>query len=249
MYQPGPPAPRRNNNAVVIGVVVAVLLVGGIAAALALNSGDNPTPHPGPTLAGPTGSDGPATPSGSPSRRPSPSASPRSSAPAAVTGTAPDTQHAITVPILAGWAQETPSSSTTVFLTSGHYTCPGGGDCVRGQFAVKTDAVQGATARAAAEAAMPDYAAAIFDGLVSHTDAGSAATSVAGVSGYAARWHVTTKDGLSGYVLLAAVPAEHGGYVVFHGGVDDDPQAPGPAALEQILKSIAQDGSAAANGA
>ncbi len=149
------------------------------------------------------------------------------------------------MPLLTGWQQDTPSSSATVFLTSGHYTCPGGGECVRGQFSVKADSAEGTSARSAAESAMPAYAAAIFDGLTSHTDAGSAATSVAGVAGYAVRWHVRTKDGLSGYVLLAAVPAEHGGYVVFNGGVDEDPQAPGQAALDQILKGIEQDGSAA----
>ena len=258
-YPMGPPAPRRKSNAVVIGVVVAVLAAGGIAAGVALNSGDGPSPRPMPTLAVPTitvptlavptvPSFDPS-PTTSPSRRPSPTPSPRASAPAAVTGTVPDAQHGITVPVLAGWTQTTPGSSATVFLSSGSYTCPGGGTCVRGQFAVKADSVQGASARAAAEAAMPLYAQAIFDGLTSHTDARSSAVVVAGVSGYAVRWHVMTKDGLGGYVLLAAVPAESGGFVVFNGGVDEDPLAPGPAALEQILLGVEQDSAAAGSGA
>ncbi len=267
-YPPGyppvggyPPAPRRKGNALVIGVVVAVLAIGGIAAGVALNSGDGPSPKPFPTLAVPTitmptitvptvptlpGDESPTAP---PTRRPSPTPSPRVSPDTAVTGTVPDEQHAITVPVLAGWTENTPGSSATVFLTSGPYTCPGGGNCVRGQFAVKADAIQGASARAAAEAAMPLYAQAIFSGLTSHTDAGSAPVVVAGVSGYAVRWHVTTKDGLSGYVLLAAVPAERGGYVAFNGGVDEDPRAPGQAALNQILLGIKQDSTAAGSGA
>ncbi|MCX5213350.1 DUF2510 domain-containing protein [Kitasatospora sp. NBC_00240] len=240
---PGPATPRRSGNGLVIGVVVAVLVAGGIAAGVALNSGDDPKPRPTPTFALPTLPDGPSeSATSSPSRRPSPSASPRSTAPVAVTGTVPDAQHAITVPVLTGWVAGTPGSTATVSLTSGPYTCPGGGDCVRGQFSIKTDPVEGSTARAAAEAAIPAYAQAIFSGLSSHTDAGSAATTVAGVAGYAVRWHVRTSDGTTGYVLLAAVPAEGGGFVVLNGGVDEDPKAPDPSALDQILKGIKQDG-------
>jgi hypothetical protein len=201
-----------------------------------------------PTLNVPTVPSFDPNPTASPTRRSSPTPSPRVSPPASVTGTVPDEQHGITVPVLSGWTQTTPGSTATVFLSSGSYTCPGGGTCVRGQFAVKADSIQGASARAAAEAAMPLYAQAIFDGLTSHTDARSSTVVVAGVSGYAVRWHVTTKDGLSGYVLLAAVPAESGGFVVFNGGVDEDPLAPGPAALEQILLGIKQD-TAAGSGA
>ncbi|MFC8454435.1 DUF2510 domain-containing protein [Kitasatospora sp. NPDC057223] len=257
-YPVGPQAPQRKSNAVVISVVAAVLVAGGIAAGVALTSGDGPSPRPLPTIAVPTITmptlDVPTVPSfdpsptASPTRRSSPTPSPRVSPPASVTGTVPDEQHGITVPVLSGWTQTTPGSTATVFLSSGSYTCPGGGTCVRGQFAVKADSIQGASARAAAEAAMPLYAQAIFDGLTSHTDARSSTVVVAGVSGYAVRWHVRTKDGLSGYVLLAAVPAESGGFVVFNGGVDEDPLAPGPAALEQILLGIEQD-TAAGSGA
>ncbi|MFC9329102.1 hypothetical protein [Kitasatospora sp. NPDC057015] len=250
MYPGVPPTPRRGGTGVVIGVVVAVLLAGGIAAGVALSGGDDPSPKPSPTLALPSEPVGPSeSPAGSPSRQPSPTAAPRSTAPVAVTGTVPDAQHAITVPVLTGWTSGTPGSTATVSLTSGPYTCPGtGGSCVRGQFSIKTDPVEGSTARAAAEAAMPAYAGAIFSGLASHTDAGSAATTVAGVAGYAVRWHVRTSDGTTGYVLLAAVPAEGGGYVVLNGGVDEDPKAPDRSALEQILKGIKQDGSASGSG-
>ncbi|MFD9685617.1 DUF2510 domain-containing protein [Kitasatospora sp. NPDC059088] len=234
-----PPAPAKNRTGVIVGISVAVLVVGGIIAGLTLSGGGNtkadPTPNPTVTV---TQSDGP-TPSPTPTRSaPAPKPVP------SVKSTVPDPQHAITVPVLDGWDAATNSAHSTVYLGSGRYSCADGNSCIRGQFSIEKDTVQGDTPKGAADAAMPTYAGTIFSGITSHTDSGSGYVSVAGVLGYATRWHVGTSDGTQGYVLLAAVPAKGGGYVIFEGGVDDDPAAPDPAVLDQILKGIKQDGSA-----
>ncbi|MBO1415987.1 hypothetical protein J0670_15430, partial [Streptomyces sp. FH025] len=158
--------------------------------------------------------------------------------------TVPDPQHAISVPLFDGWEASTTPQHSTVYLGNGRYTCADGNQCIRGQFSIEKDTIQGATAKAAADTAMPVYAGQIFSGVTSHTDSGSGSITVAGVSGYATRWHIRTSDGTQGYVVLAAVPARGGGYVVFEGGVDDDPAAPDASVLDQILWGIKQDGSA-----
>ncbi|MET8698962.1 DUF2510 domain-containing protein [Kitasatospora sp. NPDC004723] len=242
---PPPSRPNRIRTGTAVGIGVAVLAVVGVVAAIALNSGgDGPsadrsrpvttvtvtdTPAPAPTTTGPDSSSPTA------SARPTP----------AVKDTVADPQHGITVPVLEGWQANTSGAHSTVFLGTGQYTCPGGGNCIRGQFSVEKDTISGSTARAAAEAAMPAYAAAIFTDISSHTDAGSSSTTVAGIAGYAVRWHIVTSDGSKGYILLAAVPAKGGGYVAFEGGVDDAAGAPDPSALDQILKGIKQDTGAA----
>ncbi|MFF0409949.1 DUF2510 domain-containing protein [Kitasatospora sp. NPDC004745] len=239
---PAQPAPGRVRPGMLVGIGLGVLAVGGIIAGIVLNSGGSPQadPTPVPTVTITQGS--------------SPSPSPTASAPTvtptlptpkpapAVKSTVPDAQHAITVPVLDGWDAGTDSTHSTVFLGTGRYTCADGNSCIRGQFSVEKDTVQGATAKAAAEATMPTYAGQIFTGITSHTDSGSGYATVAGVFGYAVRWHVRTSDGTQGYVLLAAVPAKGGGFVVFQGGVDDDPKAPDASVLDQILKGIQQDG-------
>ncbi|MFF3070282.1 DUF2510 domain-containing protein [Kitasatospora sp. NPDC057936] len=247
----GYPPPARGGGVkpgVVIGIAVAVLVVGAVIAGLTLAGGSpsaDPTPNPTVTV---TRSQDPA-PSPTytlPTTVPTPTQTQQAPKPAPVLkGTVPDAQHAITVPLFDGWEAQTNNTKSTVYLGSGRYTCPDGNNtCIRGQFAIQKDTVQGATAKAAAEAAMPDYAAAIFTGITSHTDSGSAYVTVAGVLGYASRWHVRTSDGTQGYVLLATVPAKGGGFVVFEGGVDDDPAAPDASVLDQILRGIKQDGSA-----
>ncbi|MFB7618295.1 DUF2510 domain-containing protein [Kitasatospora sp. NPDC056181] len=247
---PPPPSPGGTKPGVVIGIVAGVLVVVGLVVAIVVGSGDDtpqadPTPTPTVTVTD--------TPTPTPTKRPStptPTPTPPPSLPPVpvVKDTAADTQHSITVPIFQGWDAQTDTSHSTVFLGSGRYTCPTGGSCIRGQFSVEKDTIPGSTARAAAEAAMPTYAAAIFTGITSHTDAGSSNTTVAGVSGYAVRWHITTSDGTKGYVLMVAVPAKGGGYVAFEGGVDDAAGAPDPGVLDQILKGIKQDGSASGSG-
>ncbi|MFJ8627402.1 DUF2510 domain-containing protein [Kitasatospora sp. NPDC093550] len=236
-----PPAPPRNKSGMIIGIAIAVLAVGGTIAGIALSGGGDPKadPTPNPTVT--------VTQSDSPSPRPTPTrptTSPTVPAPKpapVLKSTVPDPQHAITVPVFDGWDATTDGAHSTVFLGTGRYTCPDGNSCIRGQFSVEKDTVQGDTAKAAADGAMPTYAGQIFTGITSHTDAGSGYVSVAGVSGYATRWHVSTSDGTQGYVLLAAVPAKGGGYVVFEGGVDDHPSAPDASVLDQILKGVKQD--------
>ncbi|MFJ7272895.1 DUF2510 domain-containing protein [Kitasatospora sp. NPDC098663] len=237
-YPPQQPASRRVRPGLVVGIAVAVLAVGGIAAGIVLSGGGSPQADPAPnptvtiTRSGPAPSPTAGTSAPTPAPKPAPT----------VRSTVPDAQHAITVPVLDGWDVAPNSPHSTVYLGTGSYTCPDGNSCIRGQFSVEKDTVQGATAKAAAEATMPAYAGQIFTGISSHTDSGSGYTTVAGVSGYAVRWHIRTADGTQGYVLLAAVPAKGGGFVVFEGGVDDTPSAPDASALDQILKGVKQDG-------
>ncbi|MGW3072180.1 DUF2510 domain-containing protein [Kitasatospora sp. NPDC001132] len=238
---PGYPPPKtRWRTGPVIGIAVAVLAVVGIVAGVALSGGGDPKADPAPTVT--------VTESGSPSPSPSPTVptgSPVAPKPLpAVKNTVPDPQHAITVPVFDGWDVSANPPHSTVYLGTGRYTCPDGSSCIRGQFSVEKDTVQGATPKAAADAQMPVYAAQIFSGVSSHTDAGSGYVSVAGVLGYATRWHIRTTDGTQGYVLVAALPAKGGGYVVMEGGVDDNPAAPEFAALDRILRGIKQDGTA-----
>ncbi|MFF2039164.1 DUF2510 domain-containing protein [Kitasatospora sp. NPDC058170] len=244
-----PPASGRMKPGVAVGIGLAVLAVVGVVAGIALNSGGG-TPKADPTPTVTVTTTGTPSPSPSPTRRtPSPTPTPtptpteRTAPPPALKDTVSDKQHSITVPVYDGWDAQSDTTHSTVFLGSGRYACPGGGSCIRGQFSVEKDTIQGATAKAAAEAAMPTYAAAIFTGITSHTDAGSSTTTVAGVSGYAVRWHIKTSDGTQGYILMVAVPAKGGGFVAFEGGVDDDPQAPDATVLDQIIKGIKQDSS------
>lgn len=247
---PGPGHPQqqrpgRTKPGVIVAISVAVLAVGGIIAGLALSGGGDdtradPTPNPTATTQSTDPGPGPA-----PKPTPTPKPSPPKPAPA-LKSTVPDPQHSITIPVYDGWDANSDSPHSTVYLGTGRYTCPTGGACIRGQFSVEKDVIQGSSAKAAADAAMPAYAEQIFTGITSHTDAGSDNVSVAGVRGYAVRWHVRTSDGTQGYVLLAAVQAKGGGYVVFEGGVDDDPQAPDPSVLDQILKGVTKDGSGSA---
>ncbi|SOB84510.1 Protein of unknown function [Streptomyces sp. 1331.2] len=236
-----PQGPAKSRTGMIVGIAVGVLAVGGIVAGIALYGGGDPEadPTPNPTVT--------VTQSSSPTPTPTrPTTSPTVPVPKPVPAlktTVPDPQHAITVPVFDGWDAAPNPSHSTVFLGSGQYTCPDGNSCIRGQFSIEKDTIQGTTPKAAADAAMPTYAGQIFTGITSHTDYGSGYVTVAGVLGYATRWHVRTSDGTQGYVLLAAVPAKGGGYVVFQGGVDDDPAAPDSSVLDQILKGVKQDGS------
>ncbi|MGW2870114.1 DUF2510 domain-containing protein [Kitasatospora sp. NPDC001225] len=239
-YPPPPTAKARPQTGLVIGIAVAVLAVGGIVAGIAFSGGGDrradPTPDPTVTVTqsgSPTSSPSPTVPTPTPKPKPLP----------VVKSTVPDPQHAITVPVFDGWDVSTDPPHSTVYLGTGRYSCPDGSSCIRGQFSVEKDTVQGTTPKAAADAQIPVYAGQIFSGVSSHTDAGSGYVRVAGVLGYATRWHIRTTDGTQGYVLLAALPAKGGGYVVMEGGVDDSPAAPDFSALDQILNGIQQDSS------
>ncbi|MGW6918660.1 DUF2510 domain-containing protein [Kitasatospora sp. NPDC054939] len=232
--------PKKINTGVVVAIVLAVLVATGVAVGFALSGDDKKDPPPPPV---PTSSSPGPTVSSSPSpTRPTPTPTTPKPTPAPVpTGTVTDKQHSITVPVFSGWEARTDTEHSTVYLSSGPYTCAGGQSCIRGQFSIGKDKVQAATAKEAAEKAMPGYAGTIFAGLTSHTDADSGSTTVAGVSAYAVRWHVKTSDGAQGYVLMVAAPVKGGGYVLLNGGVDDDPLAPPPSVLDAIVKGIKQD--------
>ncbi|MGW4897754.1 DUF2510 domain-containing protein [Kitasatospora sp. NPDC004240] len=239
-YPPQQPA-KKVSTGLVIGIVLAVLAVAGVAAGIALSGDDKKDPTPPP----PTASATTATSSPSPSpTRPTPTPTPTTpkATPAPVpTGTVTDTQHSITVPVFSGWESRTNLEKLTVYLASGPYTCANGQSCIRGQFGISKEKVQGASAKAAAEAAMPGYASEIFSNVTTHSDNGSSPTTVAGVSAYASRWKVKTADGTQGYVLVVAAPVKGGGFVLLTGGVDDDPLAPDPSVLDAIVKGIKQD--------
>ncbi|MFF2073928.1 DUF2510 domain-containing protein [Kitasatospora sp. NPDC058162] len=241
-YAP-PPSSRRARPGVIVGTVAGVLAVAGIVAAFAFSHSNGPLVGP---LAGPTTS--PTLSSTSRGTLPPPTPTPSPTTPAVkpepvVTGIAPDPQHAITVPILDGWTTDSSRPSYSMFEGTGPYTCDGGHRCVRGMFAVSKDVVQGATAKDAADAAMPVWAGGLYPGVNQHTDYGSGVMSVDGVPGYVDRWHVTTSTGAQGYVLLATFQAKGGGYVVFEGSVDDDALSPDKDSLEEVLKGITQSGS------
>ncbi|MGA5822824.1 DUF2510 domain-containing protein [Kitasatospora sp. NPDC094028] len=224
-----PPSPRRSRTGVLVGVAVGVLAVGGAVAAFVFLQGGDPKagPTPGPTVV--------VSRSDSPSPNPTPKPAP------SATGVAPDSQHAITVPLLDGWKTEAGHPGESLFLSTGSYTGPNGKPWVRGDFMVEKDTVKGATAKEAADTAMPRWAEAMYHGITEHTDYGSGETTVDGVPGYVTRWHVRSSSGVQGYVLVATFQAKGGGYVMFVGSVDDDAQAPDKDALEKILGGVKVD--------
>ncbi|MFE7589372.1 DUF2510 domain-containing protein [Kitasatospora sp. NPDC057512] len=243
--QPGPgyppptpapgPTPKRVKPGVLISIAVGVLAIGGSVAGIALSHGGDPAADP--TV--------PVTSSTGPTTSPTPAPKPSTPKPAPVLrSTVADKQHSITLPVFEGWeVSSTDTPQWSVYLGSGRYTCANGKACIRGRFSVEKNAVQGDTPKAAADAAMPTVAKQIFSGMASQTDYGSGTITVAGVAGYATRWHITNTDGTQGFVLLAALPAKGGGYVVFDGGVDEDPAAPDVSVLDQILLGVKKDDS------
>ncbi|MFD4657716.1 DUF2510 domain-containing protein [Kitasatospora sp. NPDC058444] len=234
------PAPKRAKPGVIVAVAVGVLAIGGSIAGIALSHGGDPTADP---TTDPTVSVSRST---GPTTSPTPTPKPSTPKPAPVLrSTVADKQHSITLPVFDGWeVATTDTPQWSVYLGSGRYTCTNGKACIRGRFSVEKNTVQGDTPKAAADAAMPTVAKQIFSGMTSQTDYGSGSLTVAGVAGYATRWHITNADGTQGYVVLAALPAKGGGYVVFDGGVDDDPAAPDVSVLDQILLGVKKDDTA-----
>jgi hypothetical protein len=227
---PVPPNPRRSRTGLVIGIVASVLVVGGAVGAFAFAHGGNPTANP--TV--------PAGRNISPSPAVVATPGPATSEPVpSVTGIAPEPDHHFTVPVFDGWDSDLAGRpNVSLYFHTGRYTCADGRSCVRGRFSIEKDTVQGATAQAAATAAMPDYAKRLYPGLDEHTDYGSDSLTVAGAAGYAVRWHIHDADGTRGWLVLTAVPAKDGGFVLIEGSVDDDPAAPDRSVLEQILSGI-----------
>ncbi|MGK4583679.1 hypothetical protein [Kitasatospora sp. HPMI-4] len=163
---------------------------------------------------------------------------PDATLPAGPDGTAGDLVHGWAVPLPAGWTTERHSREIAVYLSTAPYSCADPAGCVRGSFAIDTAAVTGADAAEVARSVMADTAPALFGDLSTHQELPSGPVTVAGLRGFAERWHVVPKDGVKGYVLVVAVPARGGGFTVLTGSVDDHSQAPKPAVLDQIVQGI-----------
>jgi hypothetical protein len=226
----------KNRNGVIIGIAAGVLVVAGVVAAVFVLGGGKKDPvvvGPLPSITVPSfdlPSADPSTP------RPAPSDGTATAAPA---GVLPDILHGWRVPRPAAWSPHTGSSASSVYETTGPYDCGMTSQCIRGQFSIEASSVPGADAATVARAAMADYAPRIFGELDSHEELTSGPIAVAGSAGYAVRWYVTPKQGAKGYILMIAVPdAQGSGFVLLHGGVDDDPKAPRPTVLDQIAGGI-----------
>ncbi|WP_371496687.1 DUF2510 domain-containing protein [Kitasatospora sp. NBC_00374] len=236
-YPGPPPQPRRNGLVIGISIAVVVVLVAAGVIGYSFTRGEDPSPPPPSPTASGSGTRG-ASPSASRSPRPSPSASPSPSRSTGAATTVTDTVHSLRVTVPYGWTTGTPTDVVSMRSTSGPYDCGMAEQCVRGQFSIESKAVAGSDAKSAAEAAMAEFAPAVFGKLLGHRELASGPIVVAGVNSYAVRWYVTPEQGAQGYTLLIAAPAEGGGFVVLRGGVDDDPLAPKPAVLEQIVAGI-----------
>ncbi|MEV8093492.1 DUF2510 domain-containing protein [Kitasatospora sp. NPDC085879] len=224
----------KNRNGLIIGIAAGVLALAAVAGVvLVLADGDDD-----PVITAPPPVSFSASPRTSPSV-PRFSPSPRTSTPPVAGSTLPDVMHGWRVPRPTGWTVHTSSSTSSVYEVTGPYDCGMQTQCIRGQFSVETLSVPGTDAASVAKAAIVDYAPKIFGDLTSHEEAGSGPVVVAGAIGYAVRWHVTPQQGAAGYVLMVAVPDARGaGFVLLHGGVDDDPKAPTPGTLDAIVTGI-----------
>ncbi|MFD9130109.1 DUF2510 domain-containing protein, partial [Kitasatospora sp. NPDC059571] len=245
---PGYPYPSassgpKNRNGLIVGIAAGVLVLAGVIGAAVVLAGKE---NKGPTVsAPPAASASPSTGSGdgtgdgtadSPSPAPSASDPGDGTAPTGIAGIMPDVVHGWLVPRPGAWSPHTGSTSSTVYETTGPYDCGMSSQCIRGQFSVETASVPGSDAATVARTAMAAYAPRIFGELDGHQELTSGPIRVAGATGYAVRWYVTPKEGAKGYILMVAVPDARGsGFVLLHGGVDDDPRAPRLTVVEQIV--------------
>ncbi|GJF34649.1 hypothetical protein KNE206_73490 [Kitasatospora sp. NE20-6] len=227
--------PAKNRNGLIIGIAAGVLALAVLVGVVVVVSGGDDDPvvvSPLPSLTAPTAPrSSPAAPRTSPS--------PRASTPALGGGTLTDVTHGWRVPRPTAWTIHTSSGASSLYEVTGPYDCGLETQCIRGQFSIEKDSVPGTDASSLARAAMADYAPRIFGDLTGHQEVNAGPVTVAGATGYAVRWYVTPSSGAKGYVLMVAVPDPEGsGYVLMHGGVDDDSLAPKPAVLDQIVAGI-----------
>ncbi|MDH6110095.1 hypothetical protein P3T36_005821 [Kitasatospora sp. MAP12-15] len=228
-----PPAPARNRTGLVVGVLAgALVLIGAtVAGAAALLGSAGAAVHPGPVAAQPAPQQPTPTPSDQPPLL--------GKAPVSPDGTTvKDLLDGWTVPLPSGWTSEDHDAGSALWLTTTPYDCSAPGGCVRGNFSIDSGPTQGPDAQTAARAAMPSRATQLYGALVSHQELVSGPITVAGLAGYAVRWHVAPTTGAQGYLLVVALPATGGGFTVLVGSVDDDPSAPKPAVLEQLVAGI-----------
>ncbi|GAA2107417.1 hypothetical protein GCM10009759_46500 [Kitasatospora saccharophila] len=243
-FQPGPPPGRSGRGPLIATVSVAVLLLAGVVGAVvwAVQPDDPKKAGPAPTItvgvSTPAASDPPRSPSPTPDADDT-SADDTDSSPAPALQLA-DKAHGWGVPLPDGWTAEPANERATVVEIFGQYACEQSESlCLRGQFAVVADSVDAADAQAAAERAMTDFAAVAFGTLRTHREESAGTLTVAGSEGWAIRWYVEPEQGAAGFAVVAAVPDPDGsGYVILRGGVDDDPKAPDPAVLDDIIQGI-----------
>ncbi|GAA1240352.1 hypothetical protein GCM10009665_34010 [Kitasatospora nipponensis] len=236
----------------VLATVFSISIVrGGFAArqvdgsaAVPPGSAGAPAPGRGPGAGPSLGARSPGAPSpgatGSdrPSALPSPSRS--GGAPALPDGTGVvDAVHGWVVPVPGGWNPAAHDGASTLLLVTGPYDCATPGGCVRGNFSIDTAPVAGQDAATTARATMTTYAPQLFGELAAHQELDSGPLTAAGLTGYAVRWHVTAQQGgARGFLLLVALPAPGGGFTTLVGSVDDDPRAPLPGVLDQLVAAI-----------
>ncbi|WP_405013680.1 DUF2510 domain-containing protein [Kitasatospora sp. NBC_01539] len=226
--------PAGNRNGLIIGIAAGVLALAVLVGVVVVLSGDD-DPVVVPPLPSPTA---PTAPGSSPTA-PRTSPSPRASTPALGGGTLTDVTHGWRVPRPTAWTIHTSSGASSLYEVTGPYDCGLETQCIRGQFSIEKDSVPGTDAGSLARAAMADYAPRIFGDLTAHEEVSTGPVTVAGATGYAVRWYVTPTSGAKGYVLMIAVPDPKGsGFVLMHGGVDDDSLAPKAAVLDQIVAGI-----------
>ncbi|TWG00375.1 hypothetical protein FHX73_114250 [Kitasatospora viridis] len=250
---PLPPPGRRPGllAAVLVGTLALVVLAGGLVT-VALQGSSSRAPAmgaPAPAASPPVGA-APA-PSQPPTAAPTPAPTPTTPLP----GT-PDTQppaagsavqdqvHGWTVPVPAGWDTAYHDANTTVLLVTGQYPCANQGGCVRGNFSIDARPTAGPDAETVARQTMALYAPQLFGTLDDHQELSSGPTAVAGLAGFAVRWHVTPQQGAQGFLLLVAVPAPSGGFTTMVASADDDPRAPRPGALDDLVAAIQPAGRA-----
>ncbi|WP_146259111.1 DUF2510 domain-containing protein [Streptomyces tateyamensis] len=251
-----PAAPRRTGA--VLGVLAGALVLVMVTAAIcvaAFKGGGRPTaaaapplpvhPLPSARATAPPASGDPATPGPAPSAAPPgsgsgapPSGSAGSAAPLAPDGgSVLDLAHGWSVPLPSGWTSEKHDQATSVLLVATPYDCATPGGCVRGNFSVNTVPTPGRDPQQVARQAMTGYAPQLFGPLADHQELVSGPLTTAGRTGYAVRWHVTAAQGAQGFVLLVALPGPDG-CTVLVGSVDDDPRAPKPEVLEQLVAGV-----------
>ncbi|MFJ4679499.1 hypothetical protein [Kitasatospora sp. NPDC088783] len=232
-HRPQPPHRPRRAGPPAGGAVAAVLLAGVVAAGLwALRPGDPVRPALATTLT--------VAVSEPPAPAPDPDSDDGTAGPGPAPGIA-DRAHGWRVPRPDGWTAEPATADATVLEVSGRYACDrsDGSPCLRGQFGIAVDSATAADARSAAEQEMAAFAPAAFGDLRSHREEPAGTLEIAGSPAWAIRWYVEPERGAAGYAVVAAVPDRDGpGYVILHGGVDDDPEAPDPSALDGILQGI-----------
>ncbi|WP_329563571.1 DUF2510 domain-containing protein [Kitasatospora sp. NBC_01266] len=234
-YPPSPPAPGGRTG-LVVGLLAGglALIAVGTGVSISLVKGSAQTARPAGIAAPGRPAPPPGTGTGS-----SPGAAPQSPSPLSPDGgSVQDTLHGWSIPLPSGWDSAQHDASTAALLVTGAYQCATPGGCVRGNFAVDSNPAAGPDAETVARRTMADYAPQLFGPLGSHQELTSGPITVAGVTGFAVRWHVVPQQTAPGFLLLVALPAPGGGFTTLVGSVDDDPRAPAPAVLDQIAIGI-----------